>query len=187
MLLAKIHNTAAALAPQHPSIAVTSWAMAALWGEGVTQLSLSSLKHSNVSSKWLNGKTADKSLQFSTLKLLKQQKCAWAQQEGASGSPLCEEDVQLIGTERSSKWTRHTIYYSWTLREVLWMSRSSSFIFSRFFVQLLNSSSSPAHLKQTTFWLAAPRKQSVCATCLDVCNMSVITRPAQKHNLILGP
>lgn len=47
--------------------------MAALWGEGVTQLSLSSLKHSNVSSKWLNGKTADQSLQFSTLKLLKQQ------------------------------------------------------------------------------------------------------------------
>lgn len=73
MLLAKIHNTAAALAPQHPSIAVTSWAMAALWGEGVTQLSLSSLKHSNVPSKWLNGKTADQSLQFSTLKLLKQQ------------------------------------------------------------------------------------------------------------------
>lgn len=72
MLLAKIHNTAAALAPQHPSIAVTSGAMAALCGEGVTQLSLSSLKHSNVSSKWLNGKTADQSLQFSR-KLLKQQ------------------------------------------------------------------------------------------------------------------
>lgn len=42
-------------------------------GEGVTQLSLSSFKHSNVSSKCLNGKIADQSLQFSALKLLKQQ------------------------------------------------------------------------------------------------------------------